>query len=77
VQNNTATITSSTLENTKCRERYIWILDGGAEAFANREQKYEIAQLTAKGSAGRRRMVLLSQMIVRLSLLTCTHNPCL
>lgn len=47
-QNNTTTITPSTLENTTCRERYIWILDGGAEAFANREQKYEIAQLIAK-----------------------------
>jgi len=32
----------SSIENTENREKYIWILDGGKEAFQKREQKYRI-----------------------------------
>ena len=30
----------SAIENIECREKYIWILDGGKEAFEKRERKY-------------------------------------
>ncbi|MGB3478932.1 MAG: hypothetical protein WBB67_07210 [bacterium] len=33
-------ILPSSIENIQFRENYIWILDGGKEAFENREQKY-------------------------------------
>lgn len=33
---------SSSIENTEHREKYIWVLDGGKEAFQKREQKYSI-----------------------------------
>lgn len=33
----------SSIENVANRERYIWILDGGKEAFEKREQKYHLA----------------------------------
>jgi len=33
----------STIENTGNREKYIWILDGGKEAFQKREKKYRIS----------------------------------
>ena len=32
----------SSIENTENRKKYIWILDGGEEAFQKREQKYRI-----------------------------------
>lgn len=35
-------ILPSSIENIQHREKYIWILDGGADAFARREQKYNI-----------------------------------
>lgn len=34
-------ICPSTIENTDKRESYIWILDGGEEAFMKRERKYD------------------------------------
>jgi DNA repair protein SbcC/Rad50 len=34
-----------TIEDVSCREKYIWILDGGTEAFARREQRYGIQLL--------------------------------
>ena len=34
------TIIPSTIENKSNRSKYIWILDGGEEAFQNRERKY-------------------------------------
>ena len=39
---NITDIIPSTIENTGNREKYIWILDGGEEAFKKREQKYSI-----------------------------------
>ena len=33
-------IIPSTIEDVEYREKYIWILDGGKEAFKNREKKY-------------------------------------
>lgn len=33
-------VNPSSIENTENRETYIWILDGGEEAFQKREQKY-------------------------------------
>ena len=38
-------ILSSSVEDMDCREKYIWILDGGPDAFARREQKYDIELL--------------------------------
>ena len=38
-------ILPSSIENIDRREKYIWILDGGADAFARREQKYNIELL--------------------------------
>jgi len=38
-------ILTSSIENIDHREKYIWILDGGADAFARREQKYDIELL--------------------------------
>ncbi len=35
-------ILPSSIENIENREKYIWILDGGADAFSKREQKYNI-----------------------------------
>ena len=35
-------ILPSSIENIEDREKYIWILDGGADAFSRREQKYNI-----------------------------------
>ncbi|MCJ7793280.1 MAG: hypothetical protein MUP45_04925 [Candidatus Marinimicrobia bacterium] len=35
-------IVPSTIENIEHREKYIWILDGGKNAFLKREQKYNI-----------------------------------
>jgi energy-coupling factor transporter ATP-binding protein EcfA2 len=35
----------SSIENIDRREKYIWILDGGTDAFARREQKYDIELL--------------------------------
>lgn len=37
----------SSIEDIDCREKYIWILDGGADAFTQRERKYDIALLKA------------------------------
>lgn len=34
-----------TIENNELREKYIWILDGGEEAFNTREKKYDIDEL--------------------------------
>lgn len=36
----------SSIENILYREKYIWILDGGVDAFAKREQKYNIELLS-------------------------------
>ena len=36
------TIVPSTIEDIANRQKYIWILDGGEEAFKKREQKYNI-----------------------------------
>jgi energy-coupling factor transporter ATP-binding protein EcfA2 len=33
----------SSIENTVLREKYVWILDGGVEAFQKRERKYNFA----------------------------------
>ena len=33
-------VTLSSIENIKHRGKYIWILDGGKEAFEKREKKY-------------------------------------
>ncbi|MFQ6118597.1 MAG: hypothetical protein ACE5KE_01780, partial [Methanosarcinales archaeon] len=33
-------ILPTSIENIECRENYIWILDGGKEAFEKREKKY-------------------------------------
>lgn len=38
-------ILPASIEDLSCREKYIWILDGGAEAFERREQKYAIQLL--------------------------------
>lgn len=38
-------ILPSSIENIDRREKYIWILDGGTDAFARREQKYDIELL--------------------------------
>jgi len=38
-------VLSSSIENTDNREKYIWILDGGTEAFSRREKKYSIELL--------------------------------
>jgi energy-coupling factor transporter ATP-binding protein EcfA2 len=38
----------SSIENIQHREKYIWILDGGADAFARREQKYDIDLLRSQ-----------------------------
>lgn len=35
-------IVPATIENIEHREKYIWILDGGKDAFLKREQKYNI-----------------------------------
>lgn len=35
-------VAPSSIENIEYREKYIWILDGGKEAFLKREQKYSI-----------------------------------
>ena len=35
-------VLSSSIENIEHRHKYIWILDGGTEAFIRREQKYSI-----------------------------------
>jgi len=40
-------ILPSSIEDIDCRERYIWVLDGGTDAFAQREQKYDIGLLKA------------------------------
>lgn len=40
--NGKTTITPSTIENIRERSKYIWILDGGVEAFQKREEKYNI-----------------------------------
>jgi energy-coupling factor transporter ATP-binding protein EcfA2 len=39
-------ILASSIENILYREKYIWILDGGVDAFAKREQKYNIELLS-------------------------------
>lgn len=41
-------ILPSSIEDIQHREKYIWILDGGADAFTRREQKYDIDLLKAK-----------------------------
>ena len=38
-------ILPSSIENIDLRDKYIWILDGGTDAFARREQKYDIELL--------------------------------
>lgn len=38
-------ILPASIEDISSREKYIWILDGGAEAFSRREQKYGIQLL--------------------------------
>jgi len=38
----------SSIENIHHREKYIWILDGGADAFVRREQKYDIELLRSQ-----------------------------
>jgi len=38
-------ILPSSIEDIDCREKYIWILDGGTNAFTQREQKYGIGLL--------------------------------
>lgn len=40
-------ICPSTIENTDKRESYIWILDGGEDAFRKREQKYDFSGTTS------------------------------
>ncbi|MFX0194671.1 MAG: hypothetical protein ACFFCW_01015 [Candidatus Hodarchaeota archaeon] len=40
VLNERTEIITSTIENIEYRDKYIWILDGGEEAFLKREQKY-------------------------------------
>ena len=41
-------ILPSSIEDIDCREKYIWILDGGADAFTRREQKYDIELLRSQ-----------------------------
>lgn len=41
-------IIPSSIEDIDCREKYIWILDGGEDAFSRREQKYDIGLLKAQ-----------------------------
>lgn len=41
-------ILPSSIEDIGCREKYIWLLDGGTEAFARREQKYDIELLRSQ-----------------------------
>ncbi|MFX0195464.1 MAG: TrlF family AAA-like ATPase [Candidatus Hodarchaeota archaeon] len=41
-------ILPSSIENIDHREKYIWILDGGADAFSRREQKYNISLLKSQ-----------------------------
>lgn len=36
-------IIPATIENKKARSKYIWILDGGEQAFKNREKKYSLS----------------------------------
>ncbi|MDA2936576.1 PHP domain-containing protein [Patescibacteria group bacterium AH-259-L05] len=43
---NKVQLISSSIENIRHREKYIWILDGGKEAFQKREQKYRLGFLT-------------------------------
>ncbi len=40
-------ILPASIEDIDSREKYIWILDGGADAFVRREQKYDIGLLKA------------------------------
>jgi energy-coupling factor transporter ATP-binding protein EcfA2 len=35
-------ITPATIEDLEQREKYIWVLDGGTEAFRKREEKYDL-----------------------------------
>jgi len=41
-------ILPTSIEDIDCREKYIWILDGGADAFTRREQKYDIELLRSQ-----------------------------
>lgn len=41
-------ILPSSIENIDHREKYIWILDGGTDAFSRREQKYNIGLLKSQ-----------------------------
>jgi len=43
INDNRTKIYSSSIENKEYRDKYIWILDGGKEAFNKREQKYNIS----------------------------------
>ena len=40
--NGKTSIFPATIENKKVRPKYIWILDGGEQAFKNREKKYSL-----------------------------------
>lgn len=45
-------ILPSSIENIDRREKYIWILDGGTDAFVRREQKYDIELLRSHSRSG-------------------------
>ena len=47
VLNERTEVVPSTIENIEYRDKYIWILDGGKEAFLKREQKYAFSGTTS------------------------------
>ena len=42
IEDQLTTIVPATIENIKQRDKYIWVLDGGKEAFLKRENKYNL-----------------------------------
>jgi soluble cytochrome b562 len=44
-------ILPASIEDIDLREKYIWILDGGADAFSRRDQKYDIELLRSHNSS--------------------------
>ena len=47
VLNERTEVIPSTIENIEYRDKYIWILDGGKEAFLKREKKYAFSDTTS------------------------------
>ena len=42
IENEKTEFYPATIENKTCRDKYIWILDGGEKAFLKRERRYNI-----------------------------------